>query len=97
MPKAYVVVSANITDPDLMKEYSKAAGPTLAPYEAKVLVVNNEAEVLEGSPPGRRVVVIEFASREKALAWYNDPAYAEPKGMRLRATDGHLVIVDGLG
>lgn len=43
-----------------------------------------------------RTVVIKFNSREEALRWYNSDAYREARPLRLAATDGYTVLVDGL-
>ncbi len=94
--KSYIVVNAKILDLEALNEYGKAAGPTVGKYGAKVLIASNTAETLEGSPIGERVVVLEFESREKAMAWYESPEYAGPKAQRLACTEGVLLIAEGL-
>jgi uncharacterized protein (DUF1330 family) len=91
---AYIVVNATITDPALLDEYVAAAGATLGNHQVKPLVVTNEAEVLEGDA-GERVVVLEFPSRDAALAWYRSPEYQAVIGKRLNSTKGFLTLVDG--
>ena len=44
---------------------------------------------------GTRVVVVEFPSREAFHQWYADPEYAGPLAMRLKATTGIALLVDG--
>jgi uncharacterized protein (DUF1330 family) len=41
-------------------------------------------------------VVIAFDSTEKALAWYNSPAYEAIKPIRQRASVGRLYLAEGL-
>ena len=94
---AYVIVNARVTDPVLLDRYAKAAGPTTVKYPCKVLVATNDAEVIEGEPVGPRVVVLEFPSREAALAWYNSEEYQAVIGMRHDSTEGFLLVADGLG
>ena len=48
-----------------------------------------------GQPVGTRVVVVEFPSREAFHQWYADPEYAGPLAMRLKATKGIALLVDG--
>jgi uncharacterized protein (DUF1330 family) len=93
---AYIVVNATITDHALLDEYVAAAGATLGGHEVKVHVADNEATVLEGEA-GERVVVLEFPSRDAALAWYQSPEYQAVIGKRLSSTKGFLTLVDGLG
>jgi hypothetical protein len=42
-----------------------------------------------------RTIVIKFPTREIAAAWYNSPVYREILPLRLAATEGYAVIVDG--
>ncbi len=91
----YLVVNARITDPEGLAAYSAAAGPTLAGHTVKPIVVNNNAEVLEGTPAGERVVILEFPDRAALKAWYDSDAYQAIIGMRHSSTDGFAVIVDG--
>ena len=93
---AYIVVNATVTDPALLDEYVAAAGQTLRGHEVKVHVANNEATVLEGDA-GERIVVLEFPSRDAALAWYKSPEYQAVIGKRLNSTKGFLTLVDGIG
>ena len=47
---SYLIVNANVTDDDLLSDYTKAVGPTLVGHDFGVEVATNDAEVLEGSP-----------------------------------------------
>ena len=50
---------------------------------------------LEGDWPYSRAVVIEFPSRADAEGWYRSPAYQKLLPLRLKASRGNLIIVDG--
>ena len=89
------VINASILDQELLDEYRAAAKPSMAKYGARMLAGANDAEIIEGEPFGTRVVVVEFPSREAFHAWYADPEYAGPLAMRLRATNGIALLVDG--
>jgi uncharacterized protein (DUF1330 family) len=93
---AYIVVNATITDQTLLDEYVAAAGATLGGHQIKVHVANNEATVLEGEA-GERIVVLEFPSRDAAMAWYQSPDYQAIIDKRLNSTKGFLALVDGIG
>ncbi len=64
---AYLVGIQTIVDNDALNRYIKAALPSMKEFGAKPLAVDLEAETLEGTrtPPGSRVVIVEFESKEK--------------------------------
>ena len=93
--KVLFVISADVVDRALLDEYRALAKPSMARYGARMLAGANDAEIVEGEPIGTRVVVVEFPSREAFHAWYDDPEYAGPLAMRLRATKGVALLVDG--
>jgi uncharacterized protein (DUF1330 family) len=67
----------------------------MAAYHPEILVFAEHAEVLEGQTHLPRTIVMKFDSRDAALAWYNSPAYQEVLPLRLAATEGFAVLVDG--
>jgi uncharacterized protein (DUF1330 family) len=89
------VINADIVDQELLDQYRAAAKPSMAKYGARMLAGANDAEIIEGEPFGTRVVVVEFPSRDAFHAWYEDPDYAGPLAMRLKATKGVALLVDG--
>ena len=91
---AYIVVNATITDRALLDKYAAAGAGTVGGHQITPLVVTNEATILEGDA-GERVVVLEFPSRDAAMAWYQSPEYQAIIGMRLNSTKGFLALVDG--
>jgi uncharacterized protein (DUF1330 family) len=93
--KVLFVINASILDQELLDEYRAVAKPSMAKYGARMLAGANDAEIIEGEPFGRRVVVVEFPSREAFHTWYTDPEYAGPLAMRLKATHGIALLVDG--
>jgi uncharacterized protein (DUF1330 family) len=89
------VINAEVVDQELLDQYRSVAKPSMAKYGARMLAGANDAEIIEGRPFGTRVVVVEFPSREAFRAWYVDPEYAGPLAMRLKATNGVALLVDG--
>lgn len=94
MPKGYVIVTEAINDPEGMKAYARAAGPTLA--DVKPLVVTTTPEVREGEWHGDQTVVLEFESVEAARAWYESDTYQNAKAIREKAATSNVVILSGL-
>ena len=89
---AYVIGSYDIVDTKAYEGYVPGVVPLLAKHGAEILVADYEANVLEGEK--RHVyVVLRFDSEAAALAWYNDPAYAQVKKIRLGScTNANVVL-----
>lgn len=92
---AYLVYHGRIHNAEKMQEYLSKVRETMAPYNPEILVFAENSEVLEGQTNLPRTVVLRFDSRDTALAWYNSPAYQELLPLRLAATEGFAVLVDG--
>jgi uncharacterized protein (DUF1330 family) len=95
VPKAYVILTEAIKDPDGMRAYERASAPSLAQSGAVVLAADSRPQVLEGEWHGNRTVMLEFESAEAARAWYESDAYQQAVGLRHAAADTHAVIVAG--
>ena len=94
---AYFIFNYNVTDPDGYRDYARRVGATLADAGGRVLVADAGSQEVEGMRPGHQTVVVEFADKDAALAWYGSPAYQEIVGGRLAATQGFAVLCDGVG
>jgi uncharacterized protein (DUF1330 family) len=94
MPKAYWVARVDVTDPDQYKRYVAANAAAFAEFGARFLVRAGRFEAVEGTSRSRNVV-IEFPSYDAALACYRSPAYQAALQLRLPASTGDLVIVEG--
>lgn len=67
MPKAYIVASINVTDPDGYEGYVNGAVKVTQKAGGKLLVSGGRTETIEGTFHNR-IVVIEFESMEAARA-----------------------------
>ena len=94
--KAYSIVQIEVSDPATYDAYRKDVMPTIAAFGGKFLVRGGKMTKLEGEWPYSRVVVIEFSSREAAEGWYHSPAYQKLLPLRLKASRGNFIIVDGV-
>jgi uncharacterized protein (DUF1330 family) len=92
---AYFVFHNRIHDAERMQEYIPKALETMAPYHAEVLVCDEHSEVIEGTTNLPRTIVIRFRSRADAMAWYKSADYQGVRPIRLKATEGFGVLVDG--
>jgi uncharacterized protein (DUF1330 family) len=94
MPKGYVIVEVEVTDPAAMREYGARVGATLAAHDGR-LIVRGPARAKEGPIPAGNIVVIEFPSLTAAEDWYGSAAYKEIIPLRQRAANTRLFIVEG--
>jgi uncharacterized protein (DUF1330 family) len=91
---AYLIANYDVVDVDAYRAYQKQSSPILA-GGAKVLVLDPASVAKEGTP-GAQTVVIEYPTKELALAAYESDGYQAVVGIRLSATEnGRGVIVDG--
>jgi uncharacterized protein (DUF1330 family) len=93
---AYMIVEIEVHDAAAYEEYRKLVGPTLQQYGGKFIVRGGKVEVLEGSWNPKRLVVLEFDSVARARQWYDSEEYRVPKQIRMKASSGNLVLVEGV-
>ena len=93
---AYVIVDIEVRDRERYAEYIRVAPPTLAKYGARYVVRGGATEVLEGTWQPNRLVVLEFATAERARAWWSSDEYAGPKALRQAAAVTNMVLVEGI-
>jgi uncharacterized protein (DUF1330 family) len=91
----YFIVNAAVTDPDLLATYRAATKATFEGHDVQLLVSTNDADVIEGTPVGRRVVVLKFRDEQAFQDWYQSPKYQDIVGMRLSSTEGFALLADG--
>ena len=91
---AYLIANYDVVDPAAYRSYQQQSRPILA-GGGKVLVLDPASVAKEGTP-GAQTVVIEYPTKEVALAAYESDDYQAVVGIRLAATsNGRGVIVDG--
>ena len=92
---AYIIAVVTVTKPDIYERYRALAGAAVAKHGGRFLARGGRYEVLEGGFPGKRVVILEFESFEKAKTFYDSPEYLAAREQRRGAADFNLLIVDG--
>lgn len=93
---AYIVSELEVRDHELMESYRSLAARSIAQYGGRYLARGGTAELIEGSPPPRMIVIVEFPSMAAATEWYASPAYAEALKFRKDALDRRLLLVEGV-
>ena len=91
----YLIANIELNDPDRYKEYVEHAPALIAKHGGKYRVRGGAARVLEGDWSPSRFIVLEFPSREAAMAFYDDPDYAPFKRLRQSIARTGLILVDG--
>ncbi|MCE2517458.1 MAG: DUF1330 domain-containing protein [Alphaproteobacteria bacterium] len=95
MPKGYIIGMITVNDAEAYKPYMEGTTPLVVEYGGTYLVRGGEKNVVEGSAPFERIVVIEFDSIETAQKFYDDPRYVEVRKIRTENSDGFLAQVVG--
>lgn len=91
----YFVGNFRITDAEGIAKYREAVVPQLLKAGCEFLVINDDVEVVEGSP-APSIIVLKFESDEAARKWLNSPEYQTIKHLRLNAsTDGWAALSEG--
>src|SRR2546421_498504 len=72
----YSVFLVTPTTDAWIPEYLAVVGPTVAKHGGKYLARTASHERLEGADPSPGLIaILEFPSKEAAMAFYKDPAY----------------------
>lgn len=87
--KAYVISEVEVRDQAAMAAYRMLAAQTIAQYGGRYLARGGAAEVVEGAPPPKTIVVVEFPSMSRARE------YAEALKLRQTALERRLIFVEG--
>jgi uncharacterized protein (DUF1330 family) len=94
MPKAYWLAQVDVTDPETYKHYLAANQEAFRKFGARYQVRAGRSETQEGACRSR-LVVLEFADYETALACYRSPEYQRAIGLREGNSTVDLTIVEG--
>ena len=93
--KGYWIGHVNITDPERYKDYIAANAEPIRKYGGRFVVRNGQCEVVRGELAGRRHVILEFDSYEKAKACHDSPEYQAAAKIRDEASTAELIIIEG--
>lgn len=96
---AYFIVDLDIHDRAGFSAYAAAVGPVLEKFGAKYLVAGPKGdaiEVLEGDWAPKKLTLIEFPSRDRALEFFRSSEFREVVGLRHNSARTNLVLVEGV-
>ena len=93
---AYIIVEVAVHNESEYEEYKKLTPSSLAVYNGKFIVRGGEAETLEGDWQPKRIVVLEFPTKEQAKQWWRSEDYAPAKAIRQRTATTRMILVQGV-
>ena len=91
---AFMIIQADITDPEQFKEYAMRTPAVVAAHGGRYRVMRGDMEQLEGPDDARKVVVSEWPSMDAARAFWNSDEYAELKKLREGAADVSVYLCE---
>jgi uncharacterized protein (DUF1330 family) len=95
---AFFVVELDVTNNGAeMQSYREAVPATLAQYGGRFLARGGAAELIEGGPQPKRIVILEFADAAAFKRWYNSPEYQKILPLRTKNSTGRAILVEGVG
>lgn len=84
-----------ISDGEDFEAYKKQVVPLVEKYEGQYIINGGRITPVEGEWKPNFLVMIEFPSYEKAMTWYNSPAYATLKQARFAFCVSNGIIIEG--
>jgi len=92
---AYVVADIVVNDDKAYETYKSGVADTVTKFGGRFLVRGGAAKSFEGGWQPQRLVIIEFPDMARLEAWYHSADYAPLLAIRLKASDGRLIGVQG--
>ena len=93
---AYVIASVTVTDAEKYKNYMALSPAAVAAAGGKFIVRGGNLKVLEGAWANPRIVIVEYATREAAEAFYDSALYTAARAEREGAAQFNMIVVDGV-
>lgn len=93
---AYVISEVEVRDRAAMATYRTLAAQTIAQYGGRYLARGGAAEVVEGGPPAKTIIIVEFPSMARAREWYASAEYADALKLRQTELERRLLFVEGV-
>ena len=92
----YVIFDVDIRDMACYQEFMSGVKPAIEAAGARYLARGGPHHVHEGDWQPRRIVLLEFPTRESWIAFYGGPVYAGLKSIRDACSSARLVSFEGL-
>ncbi|WP_438729078.1 DUF1330 domain-containing protein [Parasphingorhabdus sp. DH2-15] len=92
----YAIAQLTIHDREGYKRYEAGFMEVFAKFDGVMLSIDEEPMVLEGEFTATRSVLIEFPSKEQAMAWMTSPDYQAIAKHRLAASTANSILVKAI-
>ncbi len=95
MAKGYILAMIDVPDEAAYRAsgYMAMAEAAIAAHGGRYMIRGGEPQVLEGTDAPKRIVVLEFPTRDAASAFYNSEQYAPAIALRQSLTTGTVVML----
>ncbi len=92
---AYLLVRANVTDPEQYQQYMKLTPGILEKYGGAFIIRGGEKHILEGPDSPERIVLVKFESVEAARRMYESAEYQAAIQARKGAAEASFIVMEG--
>ena len=92
---SFVIGDIEITDPIAYETHVPRALATIARFGGRVTAGGGKVHLLEGGPMPKRFFIIEFPNVDAALGWYRSDEYQAALKIRMSASHGRLLLIEG--
>jgi uncharacterized protein (DUF1330 family) len=92
----YLIGQMTIHDRQEYAKYEAAFVAMFHGYRGEVIIVDEDARVLEGAWPATRTAVLRFDDEAETIRWYKSVEYQEAMKFRLRSASTNLILAKGL-
>jgi uncharacterized protein (DUF1330 family) len=93
---AYVISEVEARNAADFETYRTLAAQSIAKHGGRYLVRGGAADLVEGGPPPKTVIIVEFPTMARLREWYSSPEYAEALEVRATALERRLLFVEGV-
>jgi len=89
---AYIVVEGTVRDKEALRSYGSQAISSIKQFGGEILAFG-PWEMLFGESAFHNGMIVRFADKDTALAWYNSPTYQALLEVRAAALDCRIRLV----
>jgi uncharacterized protein (DUF1330 family) len=93
----YVVAQLTVHDRERYSRYAAGFMAVLQQFGGRLLANDEAPEVIEGNWDRQKVVLLQFSDRAAFEAWASSEAYQAIAGDRIAASEGPVLLVQGIG
>jgi len=91
----FIVAQISIRNRDEYSKYESGFVEIFSKHSGRILSVDEDPRILEGSWPFTRTVLIEFPSEKEAMGWYGSDEYKKLAEHRIASSDANIVLISG--